>query len=450
MAAPDSLQAKLDSYPSAVEMLRNGPTGPYPFPMRPEYSNWRDEQRAWAQTAAVFDQAHHMTDVNFRGPDVLRLLEAVGINSFRGFGRDVSKQFVACNEDGHVVGDAILFGLEDDEVSLVGPPIVSRWLQYHAESGGYDVEVRRDEMSLLNPNRRFFRWQVQGPAAHEIVSKAADGTLPDIRPFRLGEFRVAGRTVRALNHSMTRKSGYEIWGPAADGPAVLQALLQAGEPAGLRPAGGVAYSTTALESGWLGAVHVPAIYEGGGESMRRYREWLRADTVEGMASIGGSYRSPDIRDYYVTPWALGFGRLLKLDHDFIGRAALEAMADQPQRRKVWLRWDDDDVSALISSSLFDDEERRAKYLAAPYSTYATFPADAVLADGATIGISTRSGYTANVGGWSSLAMLDEDAAVDGREVTVLWGEEDGGTAKPTVERHVQRTVRATVSTSPLA
>jgi glycine cleavage system aminomethyltransferase T len=55
----------------------------------------------------------------------------------------------------------------------------------------------------------------------------------------------------------------------------------------------------------------------------------------------------------------------------------------------------------------------------------------------------------NVGGWSSLAVLDEDVARDGERLTLVWGEPDGGTAKPTVERHVQTEVRVTVSTSPL-
>ena len=53
-------------------------------------------------------------------------------------------------------------------------------------------------------------------------------------------------------------------------------------------------------------------------------------------------------------------------------------------------------------------------------------------------------------GWSSLAVIDEDRIQDGAEVTLVWGEEGGGSAKPTVERHVQAEVRATISTSPLA
>jgi vanillate/3-O-methylgallate O-demethylase len=435
-----SLETHLAGFRGPVEMLRSNPYGPHPFPMRPQYSNWRDEQYAWAHTAVVFDQSHHMTDVNFRGPGVHRLISDVGINSFRGFGKNMAKQFVGCNEDGYVIGDAILFGLDDNEISLVGPPMVSRWLEYQAGVGGYDVEVRRDEMALINKRgRRFFRFQLQGPNSIEIATEAAEGGLPQIKPFRIGEFTIAGRPVRALNHSMTRKTGVEIWGARDDGPTVLEKILGAGAGLGLVQAGAMAYSTTALESGWLGAVHVPAIYSG--SAMRAYREWVPADAVEARASIGGSFVSERIEDYYVTPWAMGFGRILKFDHDFIGRTALEGMADDPRRVKVWLRWSDDDVIRVMASSLFDAEKDRAEYLTAPYSTYATYPADAVHVNGRTIGISTRSGYTVNVGAWSSLAMVDEQYAADGTGVVITWGDEGGGP---------QMQIHAVVSTTPLA
>ncbi|MFE8266138.1 hypothetical protein RKR90_23305, partial [Salmonella enterica subsp. enterica serovar Typhimurium] len=85
-----------------------------------------------------------MTDLYIEGPDVKRLLSDLGINSFEGFTKDKAKQFVACNPDGYVIGDAVLFGLEDDRVSLVGRPTAHNWVQYHAESGNYDVKVERD------------------------------------------------------------------------------------------------------------------------------------------------------------------------------------------------------------------------------------------------------------------------------------------------------------------
>jgi syringate O-demethylase len=74
----------------------------------------------------------------------------------------------------------------------------------------------------------------------------------------------------------------------------------------------------------------------------------------------------------------------------------------------------------------------------------------VSAGGKTIGISTWCGYSANEGRMLTLAMLDRAHSTPGTEVTFVWGEENGGTSKPTVERHVQTEIRAIVSPVPYA
>jgi glycine cleavage system aminomethyltransferase T len=237
-------------------------------------------------------------------------------------------------------------------------------------------------------------------------------------------------------------TGLELMGPSEHGAEVYAALVAAGKQFGLREGGGRSYSSTANESGWI-ATPLPAIYTG--EAMKPFRQWLPANGFEANASIGGSFVSDNVEDYYLTPWDLGYGRVVKFDHEFIGRAALEKLAEQPHRRKVWLRWDDDDTAAVIVSSLFGAGEH-AKYLDIPVSNYTTHPYEKVLIDDELVGLSANAAYTVNVGGWSSLAMVDEKHAVDGTVVTIVIGEPDGGSAKPTVERHVQKTIRATIRT----
>ena len=129
----ESLERKIARIGSPVQMLRNAPQGAYEFPMPAEYSNWRDEQRAWRTTAVLFNQSFHMTDIYFKGPDVARLFSDLGVNSFATFGKNKAKQFVAVNADGRVIGDAILFGLADDEFSLVGRPSAPNWAAYQAK-----------------------------------------------------------------------------------------------------------------------------------------------------------------------------------------------------------------------------------------------------------------------------------------------------------------------------
>jgi glycine cleavage system aminomethyltransferase T len=64
-----------------------------------------------------------------------------------------------------------------------------------------------------------------------------------------------------------------------------------------------------------------------------------------------------------------------------------------------------------------------------------------------VGVSTFSGYSFNERSMLSLAMVDCDLN-DGAEVTLVWGEEDGGSEKPVVERHAQTEIRAIVSPCP--
>ena len=71
----------------------------------------------------------------------------------------------------------------------------------------------------------------------------------------------------------------------------------------------------------------------------------------------------------------------------------------------------------------------------------------VMKDGSMVGISTFSGYSFNERSILSLAMVDVGVEL-GAEVTLVWGEEGGGSAKPVVERHVQAEIRAIVSPCP--
>ena len=437
-----SLEDKLKTWANPVEMLRNAEVGAYVFPIKPEFSNWRDEQEAWQKTAALFDLSHHMTDIYFEGPDVMRLLTDLAVNSFAAFGPGKAKQIVCCNPEGYVIGDAILFGLGHNKVNISGRPSVPHWVAYNAEVGGYDVTVTRDERSVQNQGqRKTFRFQIQGPNAMAILAKAVDGSLPLVKFFNIAELSIAGKPIKALGHGMARTQGMELFGPADYADAVREALLVAGEALGLREVGGRAYSTVSPESGWIPSP-MPAIFS---DSLQPYREWLPADGFEANASLGGSFVSARIEDYYQTPWDLGYGRHIKFDHDFIGRPALEAMSERPHREKVWLVWNRADVLKILGSALGGGD--RFKHLELPGGHYSTLPFDRVMQNGALIGLSTYSVYTSNVRAWFSLAMIDRAAAVDGAEVIVIWGEENGGTAKPAVERHVQTEVRAIIHTA---
>ncbi|RVV97885.1 aminomethyl transferase family protein [Mesobaculum littorinae] len=434
-----SLEDRIKDAGNISQMLQNSTVGRYVYPIPAEFTNWIEEQRAWRETAVLFDQSFHMTDLYVRGPDTMKLLSDLGVNSFAGFGRNKAKQFVCCNHDGYVIGDVICFGLEDDEVNLVGRPVVPNWVQFHAETGGYDVEVERDQRSLDNPDapRKTYRYEVQGPNAMAILEAVNEGGPLVTKFFNMGEITIAGCKARTLAHGMGGAKGLELWGPFEDGEKVKAAILKAGAAHGLKQAGHRAYSTVAMESGWIPSP-LQAIYTG--DAMRAYREWLPASGFEGVASTGGSFQPENVEDYYLTPWDLDYGRVVKFDHDFIGRAALEKMAKQKHRKKVTLVWDKADVLKIFAGLM--EEGEMPKLMEMPAGHYAAHPYDQVLKDGRMVGISTYPVYTANERAWISLAMIDEDVAEMGGAFSILWGERDGGTAKPAVEPHRQMEIGA--------
>src|SRR5262245_55734884 len=310
--AEGSLQEAIDRSGSALELLRNSRARPTVFPVPAEFSNWRSEQRSWRESCALFDQSHHMTDLFVRGRDSVRLFSDLAVNTFEGFAVDKAKQFVAVNDDGYMIGDGILFHLADDEFDLVGHTMAIDWLQFHAESGDYDVTIERDDNSIIRQGPpKLFRYELQGPAALSIVENLIGGPVPEIRFFNMGTFTIDGVEVRALRHGMAGQPGFELFGPWGQGERVRTAVLAAGEAFALVPVGAKGYSTANLESGWVPSP-LPAIFAGAG--LEPYRRWLPAARA---GSLGGSFSSDDIADYYVTPDDLGCGRTVGFGHEFV-------------------------------------------------------------------------------------------------------------------------------------
>jgi hypothetical protein len=203
--------------------------------------------------------------------------------------------------------------------------------------------------------------------------------------------------VRALRHGMAGQPGYELFGPYAEHDLIRDAIAKAGEEFGLRLVGGRAYSANTLESGWIPSP-LPAIYTG--DKLKAYRQWLPADAYEARASIGGSFDSPNIEDYYLTPWDLGYGPHVKFDHDFIGREALEQKAPGPHRKKVTLALNTDDVMRVIGSQF--QRDGRAKFMEFPSAVYSMHPFDKVTKSG-------KTGRRLDLGGLQRQRRADADA-----------------------------------------
>ena len=423
-----------------VSALRNAQAAPTVFPVQPEFTNWRSEQLAWRESVALLDQSHHMTDLFIKGPDALKLLSDLGINNFSNFKPNMAKQFVAVNHEGYLVGDAILVYLEDGLFDLIGWHMVIDWVQYHGETGNYDVTFERDASSAVRDGDPLqYRFEVQGPNAELLMEKVSSIPIAKTKFFGMLEFEIEGRRIRAIRHGMAGQPGFEFWGPWEDYDLIRNVLLEAGKDFDLQLVGSLAYSTANLESAWVPSP-TPAIFTG--QETEDYLQWLPASR---MGSIAGSYHSENIEDYYNTVFEIGYGRLIDWDHDFIGKDALKAMSERQHRTKVSLEWNAEDL-ATAQRSLYE-AGTPAKYVNFPKARYGLYQVDRVERDGKLVGISHDAGYLTNEQAFVSLASIDAYLAEPGTEVELIWGESPNS-AKPAVEPHRQVTIRATVQPAP--
>ncbi|MFV0251845.1 MAG: aminomethyl transferase family protein [Beutenbergiaceae bacterium] len=436
----ESLESAIVRAGGPIELLRNIDFPAFFFPIQTEFTNWISEERAWRESVALLDLSQHMNNLFIEGPDALEVISGLAVNTMSGYKVDIAKQLVAVNNEGKVIGDGILFYLAENSFDLVGQHSLVDWVRYNIESSKLNVRCRLDPHRLdrKEADPEFYRFQLQGPRALELLEVVTRAPVPEVKFFHMTAFNIAGRRVRALRHGMAGQAGFEIFGPYAEGEAVRSALLEAGEPFGIRAVGARAYGSTPLEAGWI-PTPLPAIF---GEQFREYRQWLPLSRV---ASLGGSFTPDSIDDYYLSPYDLGYNRNVRFDHDFIGRSALENLAAKPSRRKVTLVWDVEDVADIVSSQLLPG--MAAKFLEFPKARYAYHQYDTVLAGGRTVGVSTDLGYLVNDHAYVSLASVDPQVAEVGSRIEVIWGESPV-TSKPQVEPHQLATVQATVAPAP--
>lgn len=448
-----SLTTAMSQFANPVDMLRSSRTGIYVYPVvAPEFHNWRDEQRAWRDSAVLFDQTHHMDELTVEGPQAEAFLAHTGINAFSNFELNRAKHFVPVTPAGHVIGDMIIFRERADKFILVGRSPTANWLRFQAAYGNWNVRLDYDPRSDSRPDgerviRGHYRFQIQGPDAPQLFEKINGGPIPAIKFFHVDHINVGSKRVQALRHGMAGAPGLEIWGPYADKHYIRSVIMEAAQEIGvnLLPVGSRAYSTNTLESGWIPSP-LPGIYTGDG-MMAAYRDWLGADSYEAVGSIGGSLVSDNIEDYYVNPFELGYGFYIgwKKD-DFIGKAALTAMRDKANRKRVTFEWNREDVLAVIASGL--EQGTPYKWLDFPQPNYASSSADKVMRDGEMVGMSMFNGYSFNERCFLSLGVVAPSVEI-GDVLTLVWGEPDAS-GKTSVEAHKQAEIRVRVSPTPYA
>lgn len=406
-----------------------------------EETNWRDVQTSWKETCYIGDWSF-MPDLHVAGPDALDLFEDLCVNSMADFEVGTAKQAIMCNGDGKVIGDSVLMRVAEDRFRHQN---IAAWTTYNAEQGDYDLTAEVNDS---------FIYQVQGPNALAVMESVTGANLRDLGFMHFRPIEIDGTEVLCLRQGMSGEIGFELHGPRSRGPELFDTILEAGRAHDIRHLVGRTRLINHLESCFptAGVHYLPAIYDA---DMVEYRRWL-ADYDEGRTwtpwptfnagyAVEGSYDGDDPSAWYCSPIELGWGRNVALDHDFVGREALEAELADPERTMVTLEWDVNDVVAVYRS-LFEDG-RHHKYMELPYKPLRALIADEVRVDGERVGMSSGRGYSYHFRRMLSLCTIDVEHADPGTEVTVIWGE---GTdpVSPSVQPHDPKPIRATVAPAP--
>ena len=410
-----------------IESMRMPPEGfIIQFWGLPEYTDWMDESMSWKETCMIGDWSF-LWERHFKGPDARKFLSDISATSFEKFDIGQAKHIIHCNQAGKVIQEGIVSRISEEDFVTFGQG--SYYADYMLRKGGYNATSQEDD---------WFNYQVQGPNALYVMEKAAGESIRDIDFMRFRTIRIAGHDVIALRQGMTGEIGYELQGPAADGREVYDAILKAGQEFGIRRLGGRTVMINHLEACYptVGKDYIPAIHSGDAKGYGDELRGLVPPLFTWHNKIAGSFEADDVSAWYRSPIELGWSKVVKFDHDFFGRKALEEEAAHPKRTIVTLVWNPDDILDVYAS-LFR-QGKPYDYMELPIQPQWYMYADKVLKNGKLVGVTTSRGYSYYFRQMISLCTIDVEHSKPGTEVGVGWG----NPGKP------QKEIRATVARAP--
>ncbi len=256
-----------------------------------QYSNLKEEHEAVRTAAGLFDVSH-MGRFVFTGPDALAAVQRLTTNDAAALTDGQAQYTLLLYENGTVVDDVIVYRVAADRfLMVVNAANVEKDFAWCTEHLAGDVR-------LVDESAADAMMALQGPKAAEILQPLTDIDLASVPFFGFRSGTIAGvADCIAARTGYTGEDGFELIVPTAQASTVWNALLEAGAPAGLKPAG-------------LGC-----------------RDTLR---LEMKFSLYGH----EISDA-INPLEAGLSWAVKLDAgDFIGRDALLAIKEQGLARKL--------------------------------------------------------------------------------------------------------------------
>ena len=242
--------------------------GGWNMPVR--YTSDLAEHHAVRQTAGLFDISH-MAEFLVTGSGAADFLDYALAGRISTMKIGKAKYSLLLDENGGVIDDVIVYRTGDENFLVISnagnralvadafsarvegaaevarPAAADGDVAYFGFVGGDRprIEDISDQTSLI---------AVQGPRAREIVEATvgiADVTpaLADLGYYAWSQATFQGSHLFIARTGYTGEDGFELMVPNALAPALWDAVLEAGEPLGLVPAGLAARDTLRLEAG---------------------------------------------------------------------------------------------------------------------------------------------------------------------------------------------------------
>jgi glycine cleavage system aminomethyltransferase T len=399
----------------------------YPFAIPWEYTGWRDETMSWKETCYLHGNLNPTPTFRIGGPEAVKFLSDICVNTLKNFPIGTGKHGIMCTEEGFIMQDGVMIRVgEDDFITYWMAPYIA----YALMKGRYDAMGE-------DLTGKVFLFQIAGPRSLEVLEAASGDDLHDIKFMHHRMTNINGMEVRVLRMGMAGTLAYEVHGQIGDALPIYNAILKAGEPFGIRRLGHHAYMMNHTEDGFPQAYyHFP------------YPWFEDKDFSEFLKKMGGIQASrqnirgsigPDVRLCYRNPVELGWAGMIKFDHDFVGRKALEKEVANPRRKMVTLVWNTKDIIDVYASQFQPGEPYPNMDEPNNFPTEHgenTYHVDQVLKNGKLVGISSGRAYSYYYREMLSLCSIDVKHSAIGTEVIVLWG--DPGTRQKKIRAKVAR------------
>lgn len=368
---------------------------------------WYDACRSWFETSYIHGGISG-NECTISGPDAQRLLNYASINDCMNWKVGTCKHLVMCDEEGYITNHA-LFMRDSEDTFRTTAGIDFAFLCLNDDS--YDVQVSM---------RGVFVFQFSGPKSLTILEKLLRKDMHDLKFLQNRTVEIPGLATQPIEISRIGMSGtlaYELRGAAEDGPAVYAAALEAGQPLGLKRLGWRSY-------------HINHTYGGFPQLACSFQSSLEADEAFKKISIQpfvatGSVDPADIKARFRTPGELGWMWMAKFNHEFRGRAAVEAEAANPKRTIVSLEWNKEDLVDIYASQFTDEPYKYMEMPGAeqePAGGHVDYIRDA---SGNVVGLASNPAYSSWYHTVISESVVDIELAEEGTELFIDWGDFGG-------------------------